>query len=57
MADKGISKEVEQKEWDSMVRKIIDHVKQGKLVDGIEAAILRCGEILLEKDSSLHQTM
>ena len=49
MADKGISKEVEQKEWDSMVRKIIDNVKQGKLVDGIEAAILRCGEVLLEK--------
>jgi putative membrane protein len=49
MADKGISKEVDQKEWDSMVRKIIDNVKQGKLVDGIEAAILRCGEVLLEK--------
>jgi putative membrane protein len=49
MADKGISKEVEQKEWDSMVRKIIDNVKQGKLIDGIEAAILRCGEVLLEK--------
>lgn len=49
MADKGISKVVDQKEWDSIVRKIIDHVKQGKIVDGIEAAILRCGEILLER--------
>lgn len=49
MADKGISEVVDQKEWDSMVRKIIDNVKQGKIVDGIEAAILRCGEILLEK--------
>lgn len=49
MADKGISKVVEQKEWDSIVRKIIEHVKQGKITDGIEAAILRCGEILLEK--------
>lgn len=49
MADKGISKVVEQKEWDAIVRKIIDHVKQGKITDGIEAAILRCGEILLEK--------
>jgi len=49
MADKGISKVVEQKEWDAIVRKIIEHVKQGKITDGIEAAILRCGEILLEK--------
>jgi putative membrane protein len=37
MADKGISKDVEQKEWDAVVRTII------------EKAILRCGEILLEK--------
>jgi len=49
MADKGISKVVEQKEWDAIVRKIIENVKQGKITDGIEAAILRCGEILLEK--------
>ncbi len=49
MADKGISKVVEQKEWDAIVRKIIENVKMGKITDGIEAAILRCGEILLEK--------
>jgi len=49
MADKGISKVVEQKEWDAIVRKIIENVKKGKITDGIEAAILRCGEILLEK--------
>lgn len=49
MADKGISKEVEQKEWDAIVRTIIEHVKKGKITDGIEKAILRCGEILLEK--------
>jgi putative membrane protein len=49
MADKGISKEVEQKEWDAIVRTIIEHVKKDKIADGIEKAILRCGEILLEK--------
>lgn len=49
MADKGISKEVDQKEWDAIVRTIIEHVKKDKIVDGIEKAILRCGEILLEK--------
>jgi putative membrane protein len=49
MADKGISKVVEQKEWDAIVRTIIEHVKKDKMTDGIVKAILRCGEILLEK--------
>jgi putative membrane protein len=49
MADKGISKDVEQKEWDAVVRTIIENVKKGKVTDGIEKAILRCGEILLDK--------
>jgi putative membrane protein len=49
IADRGISKVVEQKEWDKMVQGIIANIRVGKVVDGIEAAILRCGEILLEK--------
>jgi len=49
MADKGISKVVDQKEWDSLVRIIIDHIKKGKITDGIVSAIGRCGDILLEK--------
>ena len=54
MADRGISKVVEQKEWDKMVRDIIEKIRMGKVTDGIEAAILRCGEILLEK--GFHKT-
>ncbi len=49
MADKGISKVVEQKEWDAIVRTIIEHVKKGKVTDGIVSAISRCGQLLLEK--------
>jgi len=49
MADRGISKVVEQKEWDNMVKGIIRNIRMGKVVDGIEGAVLRCGEILLEK--------
>ena len=37
MADKGINKVVEQKEWDKMVRGIIESVRKGKIVDGLEA--------------------
>ena len=49
MADRGISKVVDQKEWDTMVRGITGNIRMGKVADGIEAAILRSGEILLEK--------
>ncbi len=49
MADRGISKVVEQKDWDKIVQGIIQNIRNGKVVDGMEAAILRCGEILLEK--------
>jgi putative membrane protein len=49
MADKGISKVVDQREWDALVRLIIDGIRRNKLIDGLEAAIKRSGEILLEK--------
>ena len=49
VADRGISKVVEQEEWDTMVRNIIEKIRMGKVTEGIEASILRCGEILLEK--------
>jgi len=49
MADKGISKVVEQKEWDNIVGELVAHIRAGKIVEGIEAGIKRCGEILLER--------
>jgi putative membrane protein len=49
LADVGISKVVDQKDWDGLVQNIIANIRQGKLVEGTEAAISRCGEILLEK--------
>ncbi|WP_333818565.1 TPM domain-containing protein [Ohtaekwangia sp.] len=49
MADKGISKVVEQKQWDKIVADLIAHIRSGKIVEGLEASIKRCGEILLEK--------
>ena len=49
MADTGISKVVEQKEWDKMVNGLTDNIRKGKIVDGLEQALKRSGEILLEK--------
>lgn len=49
MADTGISKVVEQKEWDKMVINLTDYIRRGKIVEGLESALKRCGAILLEK--------
>jgi putative membrane protein len=49
MSDKGISKLVDQKEWDTLVQSIITQIKKGNLTEGIVHAIKRCGDILLEQ--------
>ncbi|MBX2964989.1 MAG: hypothetical protein KF845_02500 [Cyclobacteriaceae bacterium] len=49
IGDQGISKVVEQKVWDKLVQDLVTQVRNGKTVDGLEAAIKRCGEILTEK--------
>jgi putative membrane protein len=49
MADRGISKVVDQKEWDKLVRNIIENIRMGKVTEGMEDSIIRCGNILLEK--------
>lgn len=54
MADRGISKVVDQKEWDKIVAELVTNIRLGKLIDGIEAGVKRCGEILLEK--GFHKT-
>ena len=49
MADRGINKVVEQKEWDKIVADIVLHIRSGKIIEGLETGIKRCGEILLQK--------
>lgn len=49
MADRGISKVVEQKVWDKIVRDLTESIRKRKITEGIEKAIKQCGEILLEK--------
>ncbi len=49
MADRGISKVVDQKEWDKMVSHITAYVSKSNAAEGILWAIQRCGEVLLEK--------
>ncbi|MEQ8425745.1 MAG: hypothetical protein RIA63_13600, partial [Cyclobacteriaceae bacterium] len=48
MADRGISKVVDQKEWDKIVVNIIDNIHKNKVTDGMVSAIHRCAEVLLE---------
>lgn len=49
MADRGISKVVEQKQWDKIVAELVAQIRAGKIIEGLEVGIKRCGEILLEK--------
>jgi putative membrane protein len=54
IADRGISKVVDQKEWDKLVSELIGSIRQEKVVEGIEQSLRRCGQILLEK--GFHKT-
>ena len=54
MADRGISKVVEQQEWDKIVAELVGRIRAGNVISGVEAGIKRCGEILLEK--GFHKT-
>lgn len=54
IADSGISKVVEQKEWDKIVNTLTEHIRRDKIVEGLEVSLKRCGEILLEK--GFHKT-
>jgi len=49
MADKGISKVVEQRQWDKIVVDLVGSIRDNNVVEGIETAIKRCGDLLLEK--------
>ena len=49
MADRGIAKVVDQLEWDRIVKTITDGIASDQLIESMETAINRCGEILKEK--------
>lgn len=54
MADQGISKVVDQRQWDQIVADIIKSIRNGKVVEALEDGIKQCGKILLEK--GFHKT-
>ena len=49
MADKGINKVVDQKDWDEVVGLIINGIKNKKIVEGIVEAIESCKKLLLDR--------
>jgi len=49
MADRGISKVVEQKQWDLIVADLVAQIRAGNIIEGLEAGIKQCGDLLLEK--------
>lgn len=53
MADKGISKVVNQRDWDQMVRQLIEKIKGGDTIGGLEHCIKQCGQILLQNNFAI----
>lgn len=49
MADTGITKMVDQNQWDKIVQEIIGNIRNGKIIEALENGIKQCGDILLEK--------
>ncbi len=49
MADQGINKVVEQKQWDQIVQEVIQNMRNGQIVEALEKGIQKCADILLEK--------
>ncbi len=48
LADCGINEKVEKNYWNDLVQTLIGHLKEGKAVEGIIAAIESCGKSLKE---------
>lgn len=46
LGDAGINARVEKKEWDDVVKLVVDGMKRGTPADGLVSAIARCGSIL-----------
>ena len=44
--DKGIHEQVSQSFWDLIKNECIDEFKEGRIVDGLVASILKCGDEL-----------
>ena len=49
MADTGITKMVDQNQWDNIVQGIIENIRNGQIIEALENGIKQCGDILLEK--------
>lgn len=49
LADQGISQHYSQETWDEIVQILSSEFKKGKYFEGLEKAILKCGQILEEK--------
>lgn len=49
MADKGINSVVDKSQWDEIVADLIAHFREERVIDGLEKAIAKCGDVLLNK--------
>jgi putative membrane protein len=46
IADDGVASRVPQSHWQGAVDALVDHMRDGRIVDGFLTAIDRCGNVL-----------
>ncbi|OFZ54718.1 MAG: hypothetical protein A2428_16010 [Bdellovibrionales bacterium RIFOXYC1_FULL_54_43] len=57
LADSGINAKAPAGTWDEIVRELTNEIRQGKLTDGMCAAILKCGKILTHHFPAHHENL
>ena len=55
LADEGIAAHYPMETWEEIVRLMTDEFKKGRVYEGFEKAIKRCGDILKSKLPAAHQ--
>lgn len=50
LGDEGISRQVEQAEWQGLIDDLVAGVRSGRAAESIVSAVERCGRLLLERD-------
>lgn len=53
LGDSGINARVKQEEWQSVVARVVQGIKQGRAADGLLEAIALCGELLKRRGVAL----
>jgi putative membrane protein len=55
LGDEGINRRVEKDEWEGIVDDLVSRIRAGETVEGLVAAITRCGELLERRGVAIRE--